>query len=234
MTSINPPPLPVIIPSFNRLKLLEQTLTSLFTNSTYPVYPIVIDNGSPSDFQTNLQELADQELIRYYPLPQTIGIGTCRNFGAAIAPSHKFIYFSDNDVYFTPGWDEKMITTLQSLPKIGILGGLRHPYHGVIDTLSCPIPGYQVTISDQQAGYSMLLKRTVWNEVGPFCLTGSKDYGQEDANLCNRFRAAGYQIAALDPGVIIHCGLTRADGTETVGQKQLQLEKAKYPQVYFE
>jgi GT2 family glycosyltransferase len=229
-----PTALPVIIPNFNRLRLLEQTLTSLFENSVLPVYPIVIDNGSSVEVQANLQELADRHLIRLYALGHKTGIGTCRNLGAAIAPPSEFLYFSDNDVYFETGWDKKMLDTLNRLPNLGILGGARHPHHGVVDILDCPAVHTVVTLSDQQAGYSMLIKRSVWNQLGPFKHTKPTEYGQEDADLCNRFRAQNYLIGSLKPPVIIHCGITRADGTDTVGKDLLQKDKVRRPGIIFE
>ena len=226
--------LPVIIPTLNRLALLDQTLTSLFENSSHPIYPIIIDGGSTPAVRANIKELSDQHLIRYYPMKHKTGVGVCRNFGAAIAPiHHPYLYFSDDDIYFKPHWDTAMLKAYEQHPKLGILGGLRHPFHGRLETLACSNQNHEVVVSDQQAGFSMLIRREIWSKVGPFPITSPTDYGIEDTDLCNRTRSTGYLVGGLNPPVLVHCGITRADGTLTAGHDLIAQEKLKYPNLYF-
>jgi len=79
----------------------------------------------------------------------------------------------------------------------------------------------------------MLLRRDVWTKLGPFPLTKPADYGIEDTDLCNRVRAEGLLVGSLVPPVLVHCGITRADGTLTAGHDLIAQDKRKYPNLYF-
>ncbi len=227
--------LPVIIPSFNRLKLLQQTLESLIENTYHEVYPIIVDDGSDKETMEFLEYLERIQIIRLYCMHRRSGVGVCRNFGAAIAPyTSKYIYFSDADVYFTKDWDKVMIKALEQHQKIGILGGQRHPFHGTDKTLEIPHHTANVIeLSDQQAGYSMMMRREVWNQVGPFRAADPNAFGAEDTDLCNRMQQVGYLIGSIAPEVVVHCGLTRSDGKSALGVHYMRPWRSKYPHVYF-
>jgi glycosyltransferase involved in cell wall biosynthesis len=236
-----PPPqgddiLPIIIPILNRFKLFEQTLTSLLENSYGDIYPIVIDGGSDPKTQQALEYLEEINAIKLYRMYARSGIGVCRNFGAAIAPNtHPYIYFSDADMYYTKDWDRIMINALDSVPQVGLLGAQRHPYHGLIDTLTISKTiKHKIEISDQQAGYSMMMTRDFWNQVGPFRTTSPTDIGIEDTDMCNRVRDAGKLIGALDPPVAIHTGIYRSDGSHTAGAQHIKDLISKHKHIIFE
>lgn len=225
--------LPVIIANYNRLNLLKQTLESLFKNSATKVQPIVVDDGSTDGGRGYLEQLQAEGKIIYYPMEVRSGQGACRNRGAsfrffAIAPSPKYIYFSDNDVYFEKDWDKKMISVLEKHPEIGILGGLRHPHHPIYKKAS----GFDYI--HQQSGYSMMMPTKVWERLKPFFEHPVGEYGKEDSDICERCEKKGYKIAAMNPPVIVHCGLKTSEGQPTAGYPELAKIATQRPNLLFE
>lgn len=221
--------LPVIIANFNRYNLLKQTIESLFKNSVRDIYPIVVDDNSDDEITNNyLKELSDGKKIKLCKMRIRSGPGVCKTYGASIAPNSEYLYFSDNDVYFEEGWNEKLLSALAFNQEIGILGGSRHPHHGVY------ISENGLDFSDQQVGYTMLMRKSVWNDIGPYDRGELGEYGVEDTEICNRCRALGLKIASLKQEVIVHCGLTHIEGTNTAGVEEMIKIKNSRPELLFE
>ncbi len=228
--------LPIIIPVLNRPKLLKQTLESLAENTKFNFYPIIIDDGSEIHTAKYLEQLADNGAIHLIQNPATIGVGLCRNLGAAISPpTSPYLYFSDSDMYFTKNWDQVLLETAQQHQEIAILSGYQHPYHHTITSQKLSFSSrHELHLTHQQGAASMLIRRELWNQIGPFISTPPGHTGGEDVVLCDKAKACGYQIASIYPSVVIHAGITRPDGSKTAGAQHLMEQRQLYPHILFE
>lgn len=81
----------VIIPTFNRFKLLQRALSSVFNQSYLPKEIIVVDDGS-TDETKNIQNLLH---VKYIYQPNK-GVSSARNLGIKHATS-QWIAFLDSD-----------------------------------------------------------------------------------------------------------------------------------------
>ena len=128
-----------------------------------------------------------------------------------------YYYESDCDMFFLPGWFEKMIYTYQAFGEFGILGGRKHNAHA--DLGHQTIGGYEVIWQNTQAGLSMFFSKEVWDKVGKFVELESdpKSMGLEDGNYCDRAIALGYRIATVTPPVVLHCGILNTFNEPTSG-----------------
>ena len=229
--------LPVIIANHNRRELLEQTLDSLRDNSVGSIYTIVVDDCSTEEGMREFLE-SRKDISKVIFMKKQCGPGVCRNFGVASIPvEYKYLYFSDNDVYFEKGWNKKMLyhymATEDTVPKpIGILGGARHPHHGVEDFIQFD-GGVKIDLSDQQVGFSLFMSKKVWCDIGPFIATELGEYGKEDTELCNNARAVGYLIGSMNPPVVVHCGIHHSEGSKTAGAEHLEEMQAQRPEIKF-
>jgi hypothetical protein len=113
----------IIIPTFNRAKLLDETLASAVEQTYRPIEIIVVDDGSTDDttsvvesWQHHIARDPDVE-IRYLP-QENAGVGAARNHG--LIESHgEFIQFLDSDDILHPRKLEIQIGLLERYPESG-------------------------------------------------------------------------------------------------------------------
>lgn len=209
--------IPVVIAVKDRPELTRQTVETALSHTAIPLELLLVDDGSANDVTTYLRGLEHQftggiHRIKTIIMPETKYVGAAKNAGAAVAYPGDYIYFSDNDVYFCEGWMERLLDVVDNDPDIGILGGDKHPHHGIYRT----DPYRGLVFSDQQVGYSMMMRFDTFRKAGPFTHAPQGVFGMEDTDLCNAVSAMGLSIASVDPRVVIHCGLTTHTGAHCV------------------
>lgn len=107
----------------DRLDVTRLCLESIIANTPEPYDLLVFDNGSCDELVDHLRGLRDQGSIRYLLLSsQNIGkIGAMKIMFQA-APG-EVIAYSDDDVFFKPGWLEAHLTLLDTYPQVGMVTG---------------------------------------------------------------------------------------------------------------
>lgn len=110
----------VIIPTYNRLPLLKQTLDSV-TQQTYKnIEIIVVDDGTMGNEN---EELCTQfSKVRYFKIENSGGPAKPRNVGAEHAKGH-FLAFVDDDDLWVPEKLEKQVQLLLENPQFGLVHG---------------------------------------------------------------------------------------------------------------
>src|SRR3990167_1022976 len=221
--------LPVIISTRNRVKLLKQTLESLRKNSDNPLEIVVIDDASGSktwDF------LLTQKDIKSFRFEDRLTIAEVKKKGYELCSRKQYVYFSDDDVYFEPHWDSKLISILQKFPDIGVVGGRHHPHHQIFST--CPLNGEgQILICEQQAGYSLLLRQKDYRAIKGYEVSERTEDGGEDTLICDMIKAQGKLVASIDPPVIVHCGLKNHRGLNAADYHEMMEIQARRPEILF-
>jgi hypothetical protein len=214
MTSVNV----VMITDGKRPRLAQQTLDSLVYNTPGMALTVVCD-GAVED----IPRLAKAQYLDVRH-PMYI-LGLSKNLGALVSAKtfgkQDWLYFCDDDVYHRPGWFEQMVAAMDCLePTVGILGGGRHPFHGVNSEVNMVGGCFQET--DAVAGYSMLLRWGVWDLVGGFDQHAKGTGQSEDFALSRRVISAGMTVGYINPTVVVHCGLTRGNGERAGGWEQFE------------
>lgn len=209
--------IPIIIPCFNRLRLVRQALESLAENTPRELYQLIVVDDDSTD---GTREWLRTQMIDKLILQENKGAGGAKNTGVKASGQSKYLYISDSDMYFKKGWLETLIKAYQGLPEIGILGALGHPWWVAIGkTYIGGTPGekagIEVCFVEQQPGYSWFMSREIWNRVGP--LQEGVDYGVDDTALCNRVKELGFRLGHLGEELVLHCGIKRANNTMTYG-----------------
>lgn len=90
----------VVIPTYNRAKLLPRAIKSVQQQTLQPLEIIIIDDGSTDDTVEILKDFKDIKIFR----KQNGGISSARNLGIKLA-SGKYIAFLDDD----DQWHEKKL-----------------------------------------------------------------------------------------------------------------------------
>ncbi len=226
----------------DRPRLTEQCLRTLYENTPEDQFnALVMDDGSASPTTRTLFEYSQKPNCRWIRLMDSIGIvGFLRNIGAAASERYfgrgEYIMFADNDLWWGPNWLEIMDHALQVCGRDGltskgvkILGGCRHPYHGVNDVLAMS-NGTSVQVTDAVAGYSMMMTWETYDKYGPFPSNQKGIGASEDYSLCRKVVDDGALVGYIDFPRLAHCGLSNTDGKPATGAETF----AREPGVLYE
>ena len=112
----------IVIVTCNRREFTQKTLESIFANTDYPNYEVIIlDNGSSDGTVAYLEKLENHPRIAhiiYFKSNQ--GKGRAANRGFKLAKGDYLIGL-DDDVIVPQGWLGTMIAALDAIPNVGWL-----------------------------------------------------------------------------------------------------------------
>ena len=165
-----------------------------------------------------------------------------------------FLYIGDSDTSFLPCALSKLTDAAIKTEPLGfrLWGGQIHPFHRPIgDPPSCV--GFGCTDSDRGQVYvsslgrvipsscvegitehsildgpSWLMRWDTWDAAGPLDrATASGVCRSEEYPWCEKLKSQGGRIGVIYPHVVIHTGLSQADGTPAPGAEE---RRAMIPQ----
>ena len=103
----------VIIPTYNREKLIVESIKSVLRQTYSKIEIIVIDDGSTDNTEKEINKLKDKR-IKYVKLSQNLGAPYARNIGIKLAKG-KYISFQDSDdIYHTNKLKKQMKNILKN------------------------------------------------------------------------------------------------------------------------
>lgn len=178
----------VCILSFNRPKLLKETIRSAIRNAGHPFELIVHDDGSDEETRDMLHDLQEDGLISLLMLNapgnnEGQGVALNRMFGAATGDP---IVKMDHDLILEPDWLVQSVDLLRaneaehwadlqnlSPPRIGALGLFKyeHPPVDYREMLLAARTTQDGTMWEEHrdfVGSVMVIPRVAWEEFGPF------------------------------------------------------------------
>ena len=224
----------IVIPVHNRLELTKQTIESLLKNTPPDLYQLyIIDDLSTDGTREYLMDHANVMPIFFNN--ENIGPGASRNkvcdFITQRGYRSKYLYHSDNDVYFTPGWLQRLVEAYEeACNDVLVLGASCHPY--LQNSHRVDFPGYAIGIKDAVSGYSQLMTWETWDKYGPFDETmrgaEKKIMGSEDWAFCQKIIKDGFKVGSIEPELVIPCGKTNTYGDPATGSETFkQVEGVK-------
>jgi N-acetylglucosaminyl-diphospho-decaprenol L-rhamnosyltransferase len=208
----------VVIPTWNRVDLLERCLRTLEAQ-TAPHRVIVADNGSTDG--------TAEALAERFPAVQVIAMGENRGFARAVnagiaAGSAPHVVLINNDVECDPDFVERIVAPLRSDPHVGAVAGLLLvPGRREIDSYGIEVDAtmsafgrymgaaYPQTPIDARhlagpCGGAAAYRREALDQVGGFDETLFAY--MEDVDLALRMRARGWSVAGAPDAIAIHLG----------------------------
>jgi len=207
-----------------RLRLTEQAFESLFVHTREEEYTLtVVHDSGGDDFRISrlLRRLGETRRNFFLlDLPNSghvlaqmknIGVGASEErFGRG-----DWLYLSDSDVWFGPGWLEEMTLTAGNAEENGfrLFGGQVHPFHKPI--------GQGIYLNEHSVldGPSWLIRWSTWKEIGGFersCAAGVCQ--SEEYPWCEKLKLSGGRIGVISPAVVVHTGLSQHDGKDAPGR----------------
>jgi len=252
-------PVNIVMLARNREKLTYQALTTLARNTPIHSYNLTLVDDESTRSITDWHEFRGTTAhVGWVPINHTVirieksrsVTGMARNLGVYWAEKYwgrgRYLYLSDNDVYFTPGWLETLIDTIEdprAFPACRLVGGWNHPFLGPYNILEWNDKKRQVITHDAVAGASQLMSWQTWDTFGPLDAHAPGVGQSEDWKFCQdtkRQYVNGHpvSVASVKPHVVFNCGVTNSYGKPSPGAEMMitELKEAqkKYPDLYYE
>ncbi len=113
----------VLILTYNNLLLNQLCLHSVYANTTYPNFEvIVVDNGSVDETPGWLKQFAQTHPnLRLFLNSENRGFAGGNNQAAREAKG-EYLIFLNNDTVVTRGWVEGLLAYFQTVPQAGLVG----------------------------------------------------------------------------------------------------------------
>lgn len=212
-----------LITNGSRPRLLEQTLLTLIENTSDKqqfnltiVFDGVHEDSMPGWLSCN------KTMLGLYP-PCYI-VGRLKNLGAYWSEKQfgrgEWLCFLDDDMALFPGWLEKMTALAGSSNQLRLLGGVRHPFHGVNIEQQTGRYGWQST--DAVAGYCHFMRWSIWDKFGPYDAHAQGTGQSEDFAFSRKIVDVGGKVGYIHPPVMAHTGITDSSGKTILGANQIE------------
>lgn len=213
------PQVSVIVVTFNNRDLNELCLTSLFNDTDYPDFEVVVvDNASIDGTPDLLREFAAREpRLRIVLNADNRGFAAANNQGAAIARG-RYLCFLNNDTVVHGAWLRTLVSHLRRHARLGLVGPVTNAIGneaqipvGYQDLAGMPAwadahceahRGPPVDIA-MLAFFCVALPRWVWHIVGPM----DERFGTgmfEDDDYNRRVRTAGFDVGLARDAFVHH------------------------------
>ncbi|UZD23936.1 glycosyltransferase family 2 protein [Algoriphagus halophytocola] len=112
----------IIIPTFNRVQLIEESIKSVYDQKICKLECIVIDDHSTDDTKVVFESLSkkyENLIFKLRPLKLPKGTISCRNYGLKLA-SGKYVKFLDSDDILILDSLKEQIKILESNDKLAV------------------------------------------------------------------------------------------------------------------
>lgn len=234
------PAVSVIIPTYNRAKLLEEAIASVRQQTYRDVEIVVVDDGSTDDTRTCVEAL--DHSVRYIYQPNR-GRSAARNVGIGEAYG-RFVLFLDSDDLLLPASLEYLVGYLDAHPDVAVV----YSAYDYCDLAGRPVGCPQrlaVAINDRTtflghvfldnaeiAPCSAMVRREWLDRIGPFYFDETLSVG-EDTDLWVRLAAQGAEFEFLKVRTClyrVHPGNTAGPGSAE--QRPSVLSNPQYRESY--
>ena len=207
-----------------REKLTWQAISSLYRNTDRKFFSLtVVDDQSDHATAKMLKDLSGYCGFHLVGNEETLGVGGTKNRGAQESLTRwgkgEFLYLSDNDVYFAAGWLDALIIAEAEF-SVALIGGYCHPYsrpNQILGTFKANDKEYVLATRDAIGGLSWFLRWETWEKYGKLKDDARGTCMSEDWEYCQRIRADGGEVAAVDPHVVHNTGRMNSFGQPSPG-----------------
>lgn len=205
----------IVIVTCNRLDFTRKTLESIFANTDYPNYEIIVlDNQSMDGTVEYLEKIEKHPQVShviYFKSNQ--GKGRAANLGFRLAKGDYLIGL-DDDVLVPKGWLSKMINAINAVPNIGWLCMNFENLSQEIFTPETERKFGKITIQTPHAvgGQCVAMPRTTFEQIGGYI--ESTYYGGVDSEYNMRAKKYGLLTGYVIDVVGYHLGGTKHESEQ--------------------
>ena len=229
----------------DRFRLTEQALETLYSYTPRDQFNLTLVDDEGTDFRV-VWNLLDRYGKKSNATSLRINksehvLGKAKNLGVFWSEQTfgfgDWLYISDNDVYFTPGWLKTLTDIAEATEKYGfkLWGGQIHPYHHSVDLTTDSLflenlvtPNHKLLEYQVLDGPSWLMRWKTWMDSHklPTNTTPGTCKG-EDAEFCQYLTDTGGRIGVIHPFVVYHTGLTNTAGEDAPGRREREAQRVR-------
>ena len=199
--------------TWNQKALTRDFMVSFFAHTAVPCRLIVIDNGSSDGTGEYLTSIKGTETVKILLVlnSENKGFAGGMNQGLELTDA-PYVCFANNDLIFTKGWLEEVISVFESNKKIGILNPNSnnlgaHPENlGKIDVFAGELQNkFKGVFAEMPfcVGFCMFIRREVIDKVGGLSAEFSPVFF-EDTDYSLKALKAGYLIGVAKGSYVWH------------------------------
>lgn len=217
----------IIIPSKDKVELLETCVRSILQKTTFRNYEIlIIDNNSVEKKTRAFYEKIQKESskVKVFNFRKPFNFSEINNFGATEAKGDYLLFLNNDTKVISHEWLSSLVEHIQrkevgavgpkllfgdgTIQHVGVITGVcgeiaGHPFYGLPKNLN----GYFGNINMVRnvravTGACLMTRRDVFKEVGGFDERFMVSYN--DVDLCMRINQKGYRVIYTPYSVLYH------------------------------
>lgn len=208
----------IIIPVYNAWEVNEKCIASIIEHTTDVAYEVIVADDGSTDETKNIA--AYFRNVVHVRNETNLGfLLNCNN--AATHARGQYLHFLNNDTEVTPGWLSALVRIMENDEQVGMVGskliypdGKLQEAGGIIwndasgwnygnkQDPDAPAFNY-VKEADYISGASVMIRASLWNEIGGFDTLYSPAYF-EDTDLAFEARKRGYKVVYQPLSEVIH------------------------------
>lgn len=232
----------IVVVTWNAVEWSRRAIEAIATHTELPYELIVVDNGSVDGTRDYLHDqVSGATVIVNF---SNLGFGVASNLGAARARA-PVVVFVNSDLVVGPGWLAPLCLRLENDPGACVVGPKIVDLNGRLDHAGALLahdgwamhygsgddparPEYSFARRvDYVSGACFAVRARVFHESGGFDPWFQTAYF-EDADLCLRLAAQGWEIWYEPASVVTHAG--GASGTEEERLRLLAINHPRFQQ----
>lgn len=203
----------IIVLTWNRREIIKAFVESFLANTPPVCRLIIIDNGSTDGTKDYLLSLEDAESCAFKIIINRENRGFVGGMNQGIEISDAaYVCLANNDLIFTKGWLEEIVSIFEKDGRIGILNPNSnnlgaHPPHGMpIDDFGRKLSGKYKGVFVEMPfciGFCMFIRREVIQKIGGL----SEEFHPfffEDSDYSMKAKKAGYLIGVAKGSYVWH------------------------------
>lgn len=212
----------IIMLARNRHALTEQALRSLARNTPRDAFSFTFVDDDSDPGGPDVYDYVENS-TRLYLQCSNHNLGALKNLGVywseRMFGRGDWLAVLDNDIcVIDPNWMKRVGRMIKYMK---IIGGCRHPFHGINESIVAENGADHFLITDAVSGYSHFMEWPTWDRFGPYPETGAPGINQsEDYAFCRKAVDAGLLVGYIDPPVLVHTGITNSNGEPAVGAEK--------------
>ncbi len=242
-----PPKVTIIIPTRDKVRVLQRCIDSILEKTTYTNYQIlVVDNKScEQDTLDYYDELAREHRIRIIHYDKEFNFSALNNFAVRQVGSDYLVFLNNDTEVISPQWLDEMVG-LGQRQDVGAVGCLLFydndtvQHGGVIIGIGGIAGHAHKHYSADEEGYfgrlkvvqnlsavtaaCLLVRRQVFDEVGGF--TEELSHAFNDVDLCLKIREKGY-LNVYTPFARLYHHESISRGLETSRAKRARFNRER-------
>ena len=215
---VSTPKVSIIIPIYNQVEHTYYCIRSILEHNQYNDYEVIVaDDNSPQDVEFLRTHIQNLVIIR-----NATNLGFLRNCNHAASKARgEYILFLNNDTLVKRDWLYELLFVFENFENVGLVGSKLIYANGQLQEAGGIIwqdgsawnfgnsgnPGdaeyNYVKEADYVSGASMMIKKTLWNEIGGFDERYVPAYN-EDSDLCFEVRKKGYKVYFQPFSTVVH------------------------------